>query len=130
MVTKTQKLPTTAKNSYQQMKLNISTIRSAKPKAKPYKLSDGKGLFLLVNKNGSKWWRFSYRFNGKQKTLSMGVFPDTGLAEARRKVNQARELLAESKDPAEKRKEQKAQSKGADAFETIARKWINTQSNE
>lgn len=112
------------------MKLNISTIRSAKPKAKPYKLSDGKGLFLLVNRNGSKWWRFSYRFNGKQKTLSMGVFPDTGLAEARRKVNQARELLASDKDPAEKRKERKAKKKGADSFETIARQWLNTQSNE
>lgn len=70
-------------------KLTHREVEALKPKSKPYKVSDGKGLYLIVNPNGSKWWRFSYRFGEgagrKQKTLSMGVFPDVGLVEAREK---------------------------------------------
>ncbi|MBF0383164.1 MAG: DUF4102 domain-containing protein, partial [Magnetococcales bacterium] len=58
------------------MPLTDAAIRQLKPSSKPLKASDGGGMFLLVNPNGSRWWRLSYRFNGKQKTLSLGVYPD------------------------------------------------------
>ena len=72
------------------MALNDTAIRNSKPKATPYKLSDGGGLFLLVNTNGSRWWRYSYRFDGKQKTISLGVYPDVSLKDARAKHAEAR----------------------------------------
>jgi hypothetical protein len=62
------------------MALTDRAVRKAPPAEKPYKKTDGGGLYLLVNPNGSKWWRFDYRFAGKRKTLSMGTYPDTGLA--------------------------------------------------
>ncbi|CQJ66968.1 integrase [Yersinia intermedia] len=67
---------------YPQMKLNARQVDTAKPKEKPYKLSDGGGLFLLVNTNGSRCWRLKYRIAGKEKLLSIGVYPDITLAEA------------------------------------------------
>jgi hypothetical protein len=77
------------------MALNDTRIRkSKKPEAAPYKLSDGGGLFLLVNTNGSRWWRYSYRFDGKQKTISLGVYPDVSLKDARAKHAEARKTLA------------------------------------
>ena len=65
-------------------KLTDSKLRSLKPREKPYKLSDGGGMYILVNPNGSKWWRLAYRLNGKQQTKSLGVYPAIGLFEARR----------------------------------------------
>lgn len=62
------------------MALSDTKIRSAKPEDKAYKLTDGKGLFLLVHPNGSKYWRFRYRFSGKEKMLAFGVYPDVSLA--------------------------------------------------
>ena len=62
------------------MALSDTKIRSAKPEDKAYKLTDGKGLFLLVHPNGSKYWRFRYRFGGKEKMLAFGVYPDVSLA--------------------------------------------------
>ncbi len=109
-------------------KLNISAIKSAKAENKPYRLSDGKGLFLLVNPNGAKWWRFHYRFQNKQKTLSMGVFPEVGLAKARDKISEARQLLADGMDPSEKRKESKSHS--INNFKAVALKWIELKSNK
>ena len=67
--------------------LTDTAIRQAKPRAKRYKLSDGKGLYLLVTVKGHKWWRFDYRFNGKRKTLSMAVYPDVTLKQARVALN-------------------------------------------
>ena len=67
------------------MKLDATKVKNAKAKDKPYKLTDGEGLFLLVTPNGKKGWRLSYRFDGKQKTLSLGVFPDVSLKKARDK---------------------------------------------
>ncbi len=58
------------------MPLTDTAIRKAKPGDKPQKLSDEKGLYLLIHPNGGKWWRFDYRFGGKRKTLSMGVYPE------------------------------------------------------
>lgn len=89
------------------MKLTTRAIKQAQPRAKPYKISDGRGLFLLVNPNGSRWWRMSYRFAGKQKTLSMGVWPDVDLDEARDNLKDARQLLRAGIDPSEARKEAK-----------------------
>lgn len=86
------------------MKLTVKAIRQAEPRPKSFKLSDGHGLFLLVNPNGSRWWRMAYRFGGKQKQLSMGTYPDVGLGEARDRLTDARRLLREGIDPSEARK--------------------------
>ncbi len=86
------------------MPLSDTAVSSAKPTDKPYKLSDEKGLHLLVHPNGSKYWRLKYRFNGKEKTLSLGVYPDVGLKDARERRDDARKLLANDIDPGENRK--------------------------
>ena len=72
------------------MALTDTAIRTAKPGPKAKKMADGGGLYLLINPNGSRWWRFDYRFGGKRKTLSMGVYPTVTLAEARERREQAR----------------------------------------
>ena len=81
------------------MPLTDTTIRTAKPTEKPYKLADEKGLFLLVSPNGSKWWRLKFRIDGKEKLLSLGVYPDTSLKKARSDRDTARSMLAEGIDP-------------------------------
>lgn len=107
------------------MPLSDTAIRAAKPQAKPLKMSDSGGLFLLLTPAGGKWWRYSYRFNGKQKTLSLGTYPDTGLRDAREKHAEARKLLAQGIDPGETRKAIKAAREGsaANSFEVVAREW-------
>ena len=87
------------------MALTLFALQNAKPKEKPYKLSDGEGLHLLVQPNGSKWWRFRYQFAGKEKMLSLGTFPEVTLASARTKRNEARSLVAEGIDPSQQRRE-------------------------
>jgi len=111
------------------MPLTDTAIRNAKPGEKPYKLSDEKGLFLLINPNGSKWWRLKFRVGGKEKLLSVGTYPDTGLKEARSKRDEARKLLADGVDPGETRKAQKAtrNEQAANSFEVIAREWLEGQ---
>ena len=108
------------------MSLTDTKIRSAKPGEKPVKLSDEKGLYLLVTQAGGKWWRLDYRFSGKRKTLSMGVYPDVGLKEARGRRDEARKLLAGDIDPGEHRKAQKAAKleRASNSFETVAREWF------
>lgn len=91
------------------MPLTALDIKQAKPASKPHKLADGGGLYLLVNPNGSKWWRWDYRIAGKRKTLSMGTYPETTLAEAREKHAAARKLLAKGADPSADRQEAKRQ---------------------
>ena len=81
------------------MPLSATAVQHAKGREKPYKLTDSAGLYLLVNTDGRRYWRFNYRFGGKQKTLAFGVFPDVGLADAREKRDAARELIAAGKDP-------------------------------
>jgi len=99
-----------------------TAVRKSKPETKPYKLSDGGGLFLLVNANGRKYWRLAYRFADKYKTLALGVYPDTTLAEARERRNSARKLLAADTDPgtAMKIKKKKARIAASNSFELIA----------
>ena len=101
-------------------------VRNAKPRDAQYKLSDDRGLCLLVAPNGGKWWRFNYRFDGKQKTLSMGVYPEVGLADARARREAARRLIAAGTDPSDHRKPTKA-SHGQiteNTFEGVAREWF------
>ncbi|CAI1000337.1 Putative prophage CPS-53 integrase [Serratia marcescens] len=107
------------------MRLNNLQIRNAKPAPKPYSLSDGLGLSLLVEPNGSKNWRFRYRFAGKPKMISFGVYPAVSLADARSKRDEARRQVAEGQNPSALRKEKKlAQLYGdANTFEAIAKEW-------
>ena len=107
------------------MPLTDTAIRNAKPKDKPYKLSDEKGLYLLVNKAG-KYFRYDYRFNKKRKTLALGVYPDVSLKEAREKNNEARKLLQGDIDPAQYKKETKSMRivQAANSFEARAREWF------
>lgn len=81
------------------MTLTVVEIKSAKPKEKPYKMADEKGLYLLVNPNGSKLWKFKYRFSGVEKKLSFGAFPDVSLAAAREARDDARRQLTNTIDP-------------------------------
>ena len=107
------------------MALSDISIRNANKKEKPYKLSDSGGLFLLISTTGGKLWRYSYRLEGKQKTLALGIYPDVGLKEARELHAAARKLLATGIDPNENRKSNKAAKKlnAANSFELIAREW-------
>lgn len=99
--------------------------RTAKSKEKPYKLTDGDGLFLLVTPAGGKWWRFKYRFGGKEKLLSFGTYPEVSLSDARVKRDVARKQVASGVDPGELRKAQKAAmvADGENSFEVVAREW-------
>ncbi|MGZ8955492.1 MAG: tyrosine-type recombinase/integrase [Methylovulum sp.] len=110
--------------------LSDTTCRNAKPLPdKPYKLADEKGMFLLINPNGSKYFRFKYRFAGKEKTLALGVYPETGLKAARAKRDEARKQIADGIDPAENRKAVKSSKteSAANSFEVIAREWGSTK---
>lgn len=112
------------------MPLSDTAIRRAKAKPKPYKLFDSGGLFLLVAPNGGKWWRFKYRFNNKEKLLSLGVYPDVSLKKARERRDEERKKLVDRIDPALNRKAIKAAwaDSQANSFEVIAREWINIKS--
>ena len=105
------------------MPLTDTAIRSAKPKDKTFKLFDGGGLYLEVNPAGGKWWRWKYRFGGKEKRLSFGVYPDVSLKLAREKRDAARQQFAAGTDPAEARKAEKLAQAGAESFEAVAREW-------
>ena len=112
------------------MPLTSIAINNAKPKDKPYKLSDEKGLYLFIQNTGSKLWRFDYRFWGKRKTLALGSYPEVTLAHAREKRDKARSLLANDPpiDPSENRKAEKISNQiGVEnSFEVIAREWWQT----
>jgi hypothetical protein len=107
------------------MQLNDVKIRNAKPSAKPYKISDGDGMFLYVQPNGSKYWRLKYRFGGKEKSLSIGVYPETSLAQARGLRATARNELAAGNDPSAVKRETKRLTllNSENTFEAIAREW-------
>ncbi|AIA46434.1 tyrosine-type recombinase/integrase [Serratia marcescens] len=107
------------------MPLTDIKVKSAKPTEKAYKLTDGGGMYLLVKPNGSKYWRLKYRFVGKEKMLSIGVYPDVSLADARQKRDDARKILAAGGDPGEVKKADKLAQKLSteNTFEAIAREW-------
>lgn len=113
------------------MPLTNIRIKSAKPREKPYKLSDERGLYLEISPSGGKWWRFKFRFDKKEKRLSLGVYPDITLAVARERRDEARKLLANGVDPGEHRKAAKQTKAGSleNSFEVVAREWHTKQSN-
>lgn len=130
------------------MPLTDTAIRNAKPAEKSRKMADGGGLYIEISPSGGKWWRFKYRFEGKEKRLALGVYPDVGLKDAREKHADARKLLANGIDPGAMKQAKKRQSKqsAANSFELIAREfhalkspmwtphhatdWINTLERE
>jgi integrase-like protein/Arm domain-containing DNA-binding protein len=113
------------------MPFTDTTIRNSKAKEKQYKLSDERGLYLLVGKTGRKYFRFDYRFMGKRKTLALGVYPDVSLADARQKRDDTRKLLAKDIDPSQHKKDSKQMLKEltVNNFEAIAREWFEKQNN-
>ena len=96
------------------MPLTENAVKHAEPKEKDYKLAHEKGLFLLVTRAGGKLWRLAYRFEGKQKLLALGQWPEINLEEARERRDSARKLLAHGIDPSEARKEEKAAMEAAE----------------
>ncbi|MCL2000829.1 MAG: integrase arm-type DNA-binding domain-containing protein [Planctomycetes bacterium] len=109
-------------------KVTDAAIRSAKPTEKLQKLFYEEGLFLLVTPSGGKWWRFKYRLEGKEKLLSLGVYPAVGLKEARQKRDDAKEMLAKGIDPSAHKQAVKAAAKTVSSeeslsFEAVAREW-------
>jgi len=109
--------------------LSDRAIKAAKPRLKPYRLYDQRGLYLEVSPNGGRWWRLKYRHGGKEKRLSLGTYPETGLAEARQRCDDARQLLKNNLDPSAQRRAERGALKKAvgDSFEAIAREWFEIQ---
>ena len=114
------------------MPLSDAALRKAKPSNKAQRLFDGGGLFVEISPSGGKWWRLKYRLGGKEKRLSLGTYPDTGLADARENRDAARKLLAQGVDPSAERqaaKQSQAQVMLAvsDIFKAMARTWMARQ---
>lgn len=107
------------------MALTDIAVTKAKPGAKPTKLSDGKGMYLLVNPSGSKLWCWKYRVLGKEKVMALGAYPDTSIAQAREALATARKLLAGGADPMVQRKAEKVTVLAAseNSFESVALRW-------
>ncbi len=115
--------------------LTDKEIRAAKHKEKAYKLFDGGGLFLSIPKSGQKRWRLKYRFHGKEKLLSLGIYPIVSLSAARKKRDEFKRMIAEGLDPSEDRKTQKEQireteTKKINTFYTISQKWLESYSDQ
>jgi integrase len=110
------------------MPLTDTAIRAAKPAEKPYKVTDGQGLYLLVAPTGSRLWRFKYRFAGKEKLLALGAYPAISLRDARAARDEARASLAHGNDPGQARQADKRRQRGgseldAESFQAVAREW-------
>lgn len=106
------------------MPLSDAAVRNAKPGSAPYKLSDGEGLYLLVNPSGSRLWRMNYRFQGRQKTLAIGAFPAIKLAEARDRRAEAKQRIAEGVDPSTAKRLRLGPGEPLDSFAVVAREWF------
>ncbi|MCB5426325.1 tyrosine-type recombinase/integrase [Altererythrobacter sp. CC-YST694] len=114
------------------MKLTDAPFRNAKPREKPYKLSDSGGLFLLVQPTGGKFWRLKYRIHGKEKKLALGAYPETGLAKARELRDAAKAELAAGKDPSREKKLAKARQKqqASHTFAAVAADYFDKRNND
>ena len=111
--------------------LNDTKIRNAKPRERDYKLTDFDGLYLLICRNGSKLWRFAYRFDGKQKQIALGHYPEVSLAEARDRREASRKLLGSEKNPSlERRLEKMARAAGGNTFREVAEEFLDKQRRE
>lgn len=110
-------------------KLTVKQVKAAAPGEKAYKLSDGGGMFLYVTPEGHKRWRFKYRYQGKEKLISLGVFPDVDLAMARKRRLEARRLLAEDIDPSAHRQhaKQTRTAESANTFKALAVEWVGNK---
>lgn len=108
------------------MPLTNTQLKSAKLHTRNYKLSDSGGLYALVTPKGAKYWRIKYRFAGKEKLLSLGVYPDVTLSEARRRKEDARRLLSQRIDPSAYKAESKRKQAEAasNSFEDVAQEWL------
>ena len=113
------------------MALTDTQIRQYKPKLKPFKLSDGRGLYLQIQPNGAKYWRLAYRYAEKQKTLALGIYPEVSLADARKKRADAKAYLAKGIDPSNmmsKKVRKRTEVENLEnSFESIAREWHEQQ---
>jgi hypothetical protein len=106
------------------MPLSALGVKNATPKAKPYRLSDGKGLYLIVTEKGSKLWRFNYSLNRKRNTMSFGTWPEIELADVRKMRDQARRFVATGRSPLNIRGSRSKPALSWDrSFEAIARDW-------
>lgn len=112
--------------------LSEATVRNSKPQSRPYKLSDGEGLFLLVLPSGGKYWRMRYKFAGKEKLLAFGVYPEVSLEAARKHRAETKALLASGKDPGDAKKEEKRKImlQRSNLFEHVAQEWFETRRHE
>ena len=108
------------------MPLTDTAVRNIKPGIKSIKLFDERGLYLEVSPTGGKWWRLKYRFDNKEKRISLGVYPDVSLKDARDRRDDARKLLANGVDPSENRKAIKStrMDRAANSFEVVGREWF------
>ncbi len=108
------------------MKLTDRRIKSLKPQETSHKVFDGRGLYILVKPSGSKLWKMKYRFEGREKTLSLGPYPETSLSEARELCLEARKLLSNGLDPsAEQKRQAKEDEAQSTTFESLAREWMS-----
>ena len=109
------------------MKLTDPVIKATKPQEKPFTLSDGEGLALHIQPNGSKWGRFRYRFDGKPCLLSLGTYPSTTLKAARLERDRLKGLIKQGINPSVQRQEDKfmAAKSSANSFESVARAWFD-----
>ncbi|MBU6207601.1 MAG: integrase arm-type DNA-binding domain-containing protein, partial [Alphaproteobacteria bacterium] len=114
------------------MSLSAMAVTKAKGKDRAYKLADANGLFLYVTPEGRRYWRMNYRFDGKQRTLSFGVFPEVSLADARGKRDTARKALAEGNDPGIVKKRAAIQAKmdASNTFKIVAEEWLDKAKRE
>lgn len=114
------------------MPLTDTAIRAAKPKEKPYKIADSKGLYLFVQSSGARYWRYDYRFQNKRKGLAFGIYPAVSLAEARAERDKARGQIANGEDPSFNRKLRKLtkQLSGGTTFRAVAGEWLDKQKRE
>lgn len=114
------------------MALTNVAIKNASAKDKPYKLTDGEGLYLLVKPNGARLWRFKYRFEGKEKLLALGAYPAMSLLDAREARAQAKRLLSDRVDPSVVKTREKIEDKLSheNSFASVADEWFNTMKEQ
>jgi len=109
------------------MLTDLTIRRVTFEQAKPKKLHDSRGLYLLCRPEGARWWRFAYRYAGKHKTLSMGTYPEVKLTEARAKAHAARELLRQGTDPSRDRRDVERRKRSGESFKVVTDEWFDKQ---
>jgi hypothetical protein len=109
--------------------LTDTQVKKAKPEQEAYRIADSGGLFVFVTPAGGKLWRLRYRFNGKEKTLSLGTYPDVSLLDARRARDEAKQILKSGRDPSAQKKIEKliGRKEADETFEIIGREWHTLQ---